>query len=426
MDFTTPDSIPYPSADGSDKIAARPGEWIVEHMAGIAKKTQAALNARDLATLKVRGTASGLDANLIYRPVDFGVWEVNTGEVTNLPPGFPSRGVLEVLGGTGLAVVQRVTDRNTNKAWRRTCTNSTITPPTWSPWAGEGEAGVTVSKTSLAIIGDSLAASWNLAESLNTQLPGVSVYKRGWNGETTDGILLRLGAKGTMFKFPGDSLPPSTAGVAITPTMRMDMLDAGTTYTGHFSGVPGKITTNGTGGWSWARDAAGNTVALGGPVLFDPQWTQTTKGHMAGVIMGRNDVSLSSTGVDADVPAHVLANYMKLHKWLDSTEKIFFFMGTINRTTEPKGHVNYDRVVKINDYLKATYPGNFIDVRSYLVNQVIYDLGITPTAADLANMKNDCPPPSVMGDMTHYSPAAAAKISEKILKPWLIGKGYYA
>ncbi|MGP5698724.1 hypothetical protein ACTXPA_07235 [Glutamicibacter arilaitensis] len=116
---------------------------------------------------------------------------------------------------------------------------------------------------------------------------------------------------------------------------------------------------------------------------------------------------------------------MNLIDWMNAQKKVFFVMGTINRTTEPAGSAGHMTVVDTNNMVRQLFSGNFINVRRYLIDQCIYDLGITPPAQDLANIADDCPPPSVMVDPTHYADEAAAMISEHLLKPWLIGKGYY-
>ena len=129
--------------------------------------------------------------------------------------------------------------------------------------------------------------------------------------------------------------------------------------------------------------------------------------HTLLVIMGRNDVSLDSKGVDSSVTAYVVGTYQKVIDNMAVQNKVFVILWTINRM------------------LTERFPAHFIDIRSDLVNQVIYDLEITPTEAGLGNIAIDCPPPSVMVDVTHVTDEESAMISKKLLKPWLIGKGHY-
>lgn len=421
--YTSPDSIPYPT--GASRIGdSTSPENLRELLQQQAVLTQAALAGRDSVTPRGRGNADGIDLNSLWEPKHFGTWEVFAGNSPNLPSGFQSRGALEVIGGSQFSVTQRITARDQNRVYRRTATNTTTNPVQWSGWLVDRLPDST-SVGAIAMVGDSLAASHNLAESLNTLLPGVNVYKRAWNGETSDGILWRLGALPTYWTVAGGTIPAGTTPVTVTTTQKLALPDFATNYTGSLNGVPGVIRHDGAGGFEFTRTTAGASTPAPNRILFDTSWTATTATHILGIIMGRNDVSLGSVGVDSDVASHVAGNFVRLVDWMVAQKKIFFVMGTINRTNEPRGHARHSMVVELNDLVRGLFPGNFIDVRRYLIDQCIYDLGITPTPEDLENIANDCPPPSVMVDITHYTDAAAAMISEKLLKPWLIGKGYY-
>ena len=57
--------------------------------------------------------------------------------------------------------------------------------------------------------------------------------------------------------------------------------------------------------------------------------------------------------------------------------------------------------------LRRLYPRLWLDNRGYVTHQLIHDLGITPTSSDLYQMGGDCPPPSILADGQHLTPAAA-------------------
>lgn len=54
-----------------------------------------------------------------------------------------------------------------------------------------------------------------------------------------------------------------------------------------------------------------------------------------------------------------------------------------------------------------------MDVRSWLVNQAIYDAGLTPTAADLDAISKDAPPPQIMDGGSHYNKPIAPLLATK-------------
>ncbi|MBF6671606.1 hypothetical protein [Glutamicibacter sp. FBE19] len=374
--------------------------------------------------LGANGSANGRDLNAMFKPIDFGVWDVDaTGGAIGLPSTFPSgKATLEIVGNTPYTVVQRLTWREQNITWQRTGKNTGAAIPEWSEWTISAAPAVSL-RTNLGMIGDSLVASHNLVPSLTAALPGVYCYSRGWNGETTDGLALRLGANEIMWTVAGGVIPASGA-VTVTTAQTLEVMTSDTYYTGRLAGIPGRINKT-SAGFSFVRDDAGTAVTVSTKLKLDPTWTATTLLHMVGILAGRNDVTLGAEGIEGSIPAHVVANTRRIVESLLPLKKLFFLLGTINRTTEPRGSAGYEAVVEINRLLAELYPGQFIDLRGYLVHQAIYDLGITPTSADLANMANDCPPPSVMVDDTHYTDAAATAIVNNLIAPWLIGSGYY-
>lgn len=375
-------------------------------------------------------STTGVNVDTLFTMADIGIWEVNQGATLGLPPGWGGRGTLEVSGVTIYGITQRATSRNLSRVWTRTCQDPNLTPAKWSPWSEVGSPLLPLPGY-VGVAGDSLAASHNLVESLGTQLPSVNVYSRAWNGETSDGVLVRLGARPLHVTVTGGTIP-ATGSVAVTTPQVLSLTGSDSAYTGMLVTANG-VTVDGKLQWTastqtliFTRATDGQAVPASGPTRFDPQWAANTRGHTLVVTMGRNDVSLGSTGADPDTVTHVLANYQRMAEWLRLSSQFpqFVFLGTLNRFNEPAGHPKYATVKAINAALAQMFPGHYLDMRDYIVNQAIHDLGITPTPEDLANIANDCPPPSVMADMTHYTDEAAAAFTQHRLAPWLIGQGY--
>lgn len=421
--YTSPDGIPYPEL--SSKIGDTANqEDLRQLLQEQATKTQIAFTGRDGVTVRIQGSADTLNLDELVEVSQFGWYELTSfGGAYPLPPGFSNRGSLFVHGGTRYSVKQEITAREANSTWQRTCRDANATPKIWTEWSLSSPPKES-SRVDLGMIGDSLVASHNLVPSLSNALPGIYCYSRGWNGETTDGLCLRMGAKDYWWTVAGGAIPASGS-VVVTTAQSLQVLDGDTYYTGVLAGVAGMIEKT-SSGFTFVRDVAGTSVSVTEPVKLDPTWTQTTRGHMVGILAGRNDVTNGDAGVDGSIPQHIAANTSRIIDWLSPTSKLFFLLGTINRTTEPSGSVGYEQVVEANRLLREKFPDRFIDLRGYLVNQAIYDLGITPTSEDLANMANDCPPPSVMVDPTHYTDQAATKVVEKLIVPWLKGNGYVA
>ena len=49
----------------------------------------------------------------------------------------------------------------------------------------------------------------------------------------------------------------------------------------------------------------------------------------------------------------------------------YIILSIINGTNQPSGGPDYADIIAINSYLAATYPNNYLDVRSYLVHYII-------------------------------------------------------
>lgn len=364
--------------------------------------------------------ADGRNLDEMFNLVDFGVHSISyNGGALGMPAGFFGQGDLYVSGSSRFRAIQEIVSREQNAAWRRYCINASATPAVWSEWVVTVEPQV--SNATHVTVGDSLGNL--LGSNVGTNMPGISVSNRGYNGETTDGILLRIGAKRTRWTVSGGVIPASGS-VAISTDQVLALPDFATVYSGHLNGVNGNIGWDGAGSYVFNRAEAGSDVTASGKVLFEPRWTAQIQFMTLIDTMGRNDISLSSVGVDDDVITHIKANYVELFNWAKAERKQVLFLGTLNRTTEPEGHANYALVAELARWLKDTFPGNYLDWRKYIVHQAIYDLGITPTAEDLANMANDCPPPSVMTDATHPIPEAASKTWEKLIRPWELAKGW--
>lgn len=94
---------------------------------------------------------------------------------------------------------------------------------------------------------------------------------------------------------------------------------------------------------------------------------------------------------------------------------------------EFKGSTPHTQIVRLNSVLKEAFGDRFVDVRDYMVNKAIYDMGMTPTPQDLEDIKKDCIPRSFLRDNVHFNAIgneATGKYIAKIIKEkgWIVQK----
>jgi len=292
------------------------------------------------------------------------------------------------------------------------------------------------SKTRVATLGDSLTAgydsvtgNWAAGQSwpaqLQTLVPaGVTIFNRGIAGWTVDEIAIEVGA------FPFDV---TVVGGTIPATGPVDLTTAQTpgwtgssnirSFHGSLAGIPGTIRKNDGNALIFTRTTDGTAKAVSGLQRFTANWDVHRSDTLI-IFIGRNDVSNNVIGGEANVVDHVVAGTQRLVDYLTVDLKQVLLVGTITKTSETSGSAGYNTVTAINAALAAKYGPRFTDVRRYLIDKAIYDLGITPTTADLAAIAADTLPPSIMADDTHYNQATAALLASKVFNPYLQTRGW--
>lgn len=257
---------------------------------------------------------------------------------------------------------------------------------------------------------------------LQALLPGVTVFNRGNSGAPIDEIAIRLGALPLRVSPAGGQIPASGTFDLTTKQAIGWYPTRVTSFTGAISGVRGTLGIN-DGALSFTRASTGAPVTITGSALFVPDLDIHSLDSMI-VGAGRNDVSKGITGAEATTADHVVATTILIIEYLTANYRQFALWGTITRTNEPEGHANHTIITEINNRLKALYPGRFIDIQKYLVEQCIHDLGITPTSEDLANMAAKTIPPSIMDDITHFNRDAAQAMAVHQFEPYVTQKGW--
>lgn len=282
------------------------------------------------------------------------------------------------------------------------------------------------SRKRVSCIGDSLTngyfdgAGGKTADSYPTKLQallgaGVEVFNLSTSGLAVDEVAIRVGAFPLPLTVAGGSIPAS-GDVAVTTSATIGWGIA-SGYNGSLAGVPGRLTrTEGsTKAFTFRRTTAGSAVPVSAGTVFVPDYAGHDKDTLV-IFLGRNDVSQQITGGESSVVDHVVAGVTRIMEWASPTIKQVLVLGATTNTNEVSGTGGHATITAINQRLKERFSSRFFDMRRYLVDRAIYDLGITPTATDREKMAGDTLPPSIMdpGDSTHYSRGTAALVAAQV------------
>lgn len=294
------------------------------------------------------------------------------------------------------------------------------------------------SKTRIATMGDSLTYGWDSVTGnwaagqswpaqLQTLMPaGVTIFNRGIAGWTVDEIAIEVGAFPFDVTVVGGTIP-AAGPVDLTTAQVIGWTGSSNirSFHGSLAGIPGTIRKNDGNALIFTRTTDGTAKAVAGPQRFTANWDVNRSDTLI-IFIGRNDVTNNVTGGEANVVDHVVAGTQRLVDYLTVDLKQVLFVGTITKTSETSGTAGYNTVTAINAALAAKFGPRYVDLRRYLIDKAIYDLGITPTTADLAAIAADTLPPSIMADDTHYNQATAAVLASKFFNPYLQTRGWLA
>lgn len=360
---------------------------------------------------------------------------------TSRPPVFPTRSFDSAIldGSRGLGAldpntgyVAGVVDPDGNLAWGVTTDGTVVN--------SGAELKEHSSRTRILAAGDSMVRggtvaadgssheTWPYADAwpakLAEILPGVDVLNQGYGGRTVDDVRWHTGAMAIWVEFPNDTIPAAKGEhpVFVRQAVGTTSSTVGTFY-GWVKGTNGNLKKRPDGTWVFDKYTDTEPIPAVGKVPFTRAGTDGFMTSTAIIWNGRNDVSFSITGAQSSTIEHVMASIIEQVEALTPKNPQFLVLSVTNRVQEVRGTTNHNTVEEINRRLQARWPGNFIDVRSWLVNDAIYEAGLTPTQSDLDNIALDAPPPQIMDQGTHYLKPIAPLIAKK-LKTHLEERGY--
>jgi hypothetical protein len=260
-----------------------------------------------------------------------------------------------------------------------------------------------VSSPVIAAYGDSLTAA-NYPNDLATLMGGVvgvDVIKRGISSQTPSQIVGRQGGEFALVTVAGDSIPASGQ---VSATINVSILRGATSITGTLAGRHGTLRGGTTTPYTFEQDAGGVVTPCPPNTPFKPDGAFEDENRTQIYWYGRNN------------PNDVGPWIAKSVAFLKPRVKRFLILGQINQSNgiEPIGNATYNVIKNYNLEMAAKYGDSFIDIRRWLVDSAIYEMGITPTVDDLADMAGDMPPRSVMNDPVHPNAACYTRIANQV------------
>lgn len=229
---------------------------------------------------------------------------------------------------------------------------------------------------------------------LATLFPGATFYNLGIGGQTSTQISARLGGVPIKVTVTGNSIPAS-GGVAVTNKSVNILYNSGSfsgTATGTLAGVPGTMSTDTSGNWTFTRTTAGSAVACPADTVFLPDIAADHENDTMIIWAGRNN-SGSATVVLSDILAMI--------DRLKPLNKRVLVLSVCNGLNEGTGTGAYNNIAAVNKELARHFGDQFVDVRRYLIDFGLAEAGITPTSQDTADIAADTIPASLRNDNVH-------------------------
>jgi lysophospholipase L1-like esterase len=133
----------------------------------------------------------------------------------------------------------------------------------------------------------------------------------------------------------------------------------------------------------------------------------TAKSSWTAVIWaGRNNYTDPST-VEADIASMVASLGSNSH---------YLILSVMNGSsvTEDAGGAGYAQITGINNYLAATYPGHYFDIREWIIQNGLSQAGIATSSQDQTDYGNDVPPIDLRFDGIHLNAAGYQLVAQQV------------
>lgn len=273
--------------------------------------------------------------------------------------------------------------------------------------------------------GDSLtAADWSYWLALAL---GKAVHRAGVGGESSKGIAARQGALPYLLTPVGGVIPASgPVNVTIAEPANVWPLLQGsgiptspTALIGDLAGVKGSLTLvqpttlplyyhHADDYYVFTRATAGTAVTVNRPQPFVTDFAKDRKKDIAIFWVGRNNHSDTNLINDIEV---MLRN-------LDSANPRFLIVSIVNGRFEGTGSSTHTSITGVNNTLAAKYGRRFVDLRKFMVQYGMTEMGIPINTSDQADIDVDTVPSGLRSDAVHHlttvRPLIANVIAERL------------
>jgi hypothetical protein len=226
----------------------------------------------------------------------------------------------------------------------------------------------------------------------------VDIINRGVGGETAGQVATRQG--GLPLIAQPFTIPADTSAVSVT--MNIGLKAQQSTYEGlnavTIDGIEG-ILTNTTGtvnDYTFARKTAGTSKTITRPTVVMTNNMNVYRKNPMVIWIGTNG--------DYDGSSRTSQNLIEIIDYMLSYGECDRYI-VIGLTTDV-----VNNIPAINQDLAKKYGRRFLDLRSYLIEYGLSDLGITPTTADNNRISANNVPSSLLSDETHLTINAQQQI----------------
>ena len=231
---------------------------------------------------------------------------------------------------------------------------------------------------------------------------GYTVYNLGVNGNASGAVAFRQGGIPIQVKTEFTIPTSGSVSIEIKSTTNFKSFINTHTFDVTIEGVAGILEITDTnsgkeGAATFTRTDSGSTVLVS-PDTYILSNQATHDDNTSIVWVGAND--------NIDYQYYTLFNIDSMIKKLESSQSYpsYLIISICMAKTETSAASGIGAwKARINKQLKRSYGTHYVDLNYYLVNQCIYDLGLTPSAGDLTRMSNGAIPEALFADNIHFT-----------------------
>ncbi len=287
----------------------------------------------------------------------------------------------------------------------------------------------------IAAWGDSLTAGGSSGDwlpKLATDL-GIAAYNGGTGGQGTRAIAARAGGCPAILA-TAITIPDTETSVVISIAGGFSPVNVDSPVLFSLDGVLGRVNRNGSNVVTFTRLVAGPAVNVPARTQLLPMDAATHRGRTFIVGMGRNSFR-AGTG-DFQAVGQIIAAIRSVLDFQSSRVRRAIVWEIPPMQTEPNGNASRALLDSVNAAIKAAFPGEWLDIASWLrttapqtvgtvtVNDPFTQLGIAPTAQDLADIANGVTPTTLTSDGLHFTQLAGTAIAYRMkthmqIKGWI-------